>query len=58
MYAQGLKYFTDIPLVIGGMLIFFTLFMALIIRAFKTTSDFSEAALLPLADEETIHERH
>ena len=57
MYAEGLHHFTNIPLVICGMLIFFTVFLGILVWTYKPKATYLEAANLPLGDEDLTHEK-
>jgi hypothetical protein len=59
MLAHGIQtVFTDLPLTIAGLVLFFAAHASIVGRIFLSRKDaFTEESLLPFTEEETPHER-
>ncbi len=57
MMQQGLKHFSEIPLMIFGMLLFFSVYLAVVARTLWSKSNQKKIAVLsnlPLQDEDVV----
>ncbi len=60
MLSRGLMtFFTDIPITVAGLMIFFSVFLLIVIRTFSSAmrAEYARIAEYPLRDEEGSDER-
>jgi hypothetical protein len=57
MMREGLKYFTEIPMMVSGMLIFFSVYLGILVFTLsgkKTKSRMQQNGTMPLHEDELV----